>query len=277
MEKKFRKGEIVWAKVKGFPWWPGKIDSVSLKNKQTAREDLNKSSDYFYSIDFFGDNSHIELPSDKVENFNDNYILYSKTRQKRLLKSIELAKKLVKIQQNNNSFSNGVYPSSTIKNKTVIISENDIQNNFLGKKTQRNLSPSQAQLRDINISININVTNNHHNTLNFHPFSNLTKEKMMPSMVNALNDLNQQIINKKEEEGKDDNKKGKEEEKEEEEEDEEMEEETPEDKLKQSIDSFLRYQIENSSSKRTPFLLKSIEEIENNLKKISSSTYSVRI
>jgi len=25
MDKKFRKDELVWAKVRGFPWWPGKV------------------------------------------------------------------------------------------------------------------------------------------------------------------------------------------------------------------------------------------------------------
>jgi len=26
MDKKFKKDEIVWAKVRGFPWWPGKVN-----------------------------------------------------------------------------------------------------------------------------------------------------------------------------------------------------------------------------------------------------------
>lgn len=28
MEKKIKIGEIVWAKVRGFPWWPGKVKII---------------------------------------------------------------------------------------------------------------------------------------------------------------------------------------------------------------------------------------------------------
>ena len=25
MQHKFKKGEVVWAKIQGFPWWPGMV------------------------------------------------------------------------------------------------------------------------------------------------------------------------------------------------------------------------------------------------------------
>ena len=25
MQYKFKKGEVVWAKIRGFPWWPGMV------------------------------------------------------------------------------------------------------------------------------------------------------------------------------------------------------------------------------------------------------------
>lgn len=30
MTETFKKGEIVWAKVKGYPWWPGVVHSVDF-------------------------------------------------------------------------------------------------------------------------------------------------------------------------------------------------------------------------------------------------------
>jgi len=34
MEKKFKRGDIVWAKVRGFPWWPGIVKSINIKITQ---------------------------------------------------------------------------------------------------------------------------------------------------------------------------------------------------------------------------------------------------
>jgi hypothetical protein len=33
MEKKLKVGEIVWAKVKGFPWWPGIVRFYLIKDR----------------------------------------------------------------------------------------------------------------------------------------------------------------------------------------------------------------------------------------------------
>jgi hypothetical protein len=46
----FQSGQIVWAKIKGFPWWP----AVIAKIKDTKEGDIiNKE----FMVNFIGDNS----------------------------------------------------------------------------------------------------------------------------------------------------------------------------------------------------------------------------
>jgi len=44
---------------------------------------------------FIGDNSHSLLPFNKVEKFNTKLEEFSKTKKKTLLKSVEIAKKII--------------------------------------------------------------------------------------------------------------------------------------------------------------------------------------
>jgi hypothetical protein len=80
MDKKITKGEVVWAKVKGFPWWPGVVASTT------------RGGDIL--VNFIGDESHAELPMSKVCKFESKSDEYSNTKHKGLLNSIRLAKKI---------------------------------------------------------------------------------------------------------------------------------------------------------------------------------------
>jgi hypothetical protein len=31
MERRLKVGEIVWAKIRGFPWWPGMVRKVNIR------------------------------------------------------------------------------------------------------------------------------------------------------------------------------------------------------------------------------------------------------
>jgi hypothetical protein len=90
MEKKFRKGEVVWAKIRGFPWWPGVVKNISIKlGKGDERETK-------YTVNFIGDNSHAEVPSNKIESFLEKFEEHGNTKHKGLLNSIAIAKKIYK-------------------------------------------------------------------------------------------------------------------------------------------------------------------------------------
>ena len=78
----YKRGDLVWAKVRGYSWWPARIWDV-----------LRDKGDRKYRVDFIGDNTHQTVPHDKVADFADNYASYSVTKKKDLLDSIEIAKK----------------------------------------------------------------------------------------------------------------------------------------------------------------------------------------
>lgn len=56
--KIFEIDDVVWAKVKGFPWWPAIVANVTKKGS--------------YLLNFIGHNSHSYLTPDKIEIMSDN-------------------------------------------------------------------------------------------------------------------------------------------------------------------------------------------------------------
>lgn len=81
----FKRGDLVWAKVRGYSWWPAKIGEV--------HKERNDRSERKYRVDFIGDNTHQTVAFDKVADFIENYSRLSLTKKKDLLDSIEIAKK----------------------------------------------------------------------------------------------------------------------------------------------------------------------------------------
>jgi hypothetical protein len=91
MEKKFQKGEVIWAKVRGFPWWPGLVKKIITRvNRNDISDKENK-----IIVNFIGDNSHAELPTNKIDKFAIKFDEYSKTKNRMLLNSIQTAQKII--------------------------------------------------------------------------------------------------------------------------------------------------------------------------------------
>jgi len=96
MDKTFNKGEVVWAKVRGYSWWPGIVKKISLKfSKGENIKNLGNSKEERILVKFIGDNSHSVLPLDKIEKFEKKFSEFSKTKKKPLLHSIKLAQKFI--------------------------------------------------------------------------------------------------------------------------------------------------------------------------------------
>ena len=75
----FQVGEIVWGKIKGYPYWPSKIIDIS--------------SNLIYTIKFYNDNSYAKLSSKFLLKYkeNKNKISESNKKNKRLINAIKAA------------------------------------------------------------------------------------------------------------------------------------------------------------------------------------------
>ena len=79
----FNVGEVIWAKIRGYPWWPAMI---------TGTEDDNREKKY--AVSFIGDNTHSSLAKKCLEKFEKGLKMYSNTKKKNLLDTIEKAKEI---------------------------------------------------------------------------------------------------------------------------------------------------------------------------------------
>ena len=87
----YKEKDIVWAKIKGYLWWPSLISQISFKQQTT----LGKTSkEKIYSIELIGEKTNMKVSSEKIEPFIKNFDKHANTKNSSLLKSIELAKKI---------------------------------------------------------------------------------------------------------------------------------------------------------------------------------------
>ena len=118
MERKslYKKGDLVWAKIRGYPWWPGIVQTSKVK-LGTTKDENNKEIKVL--VNFLGDNTHAEIPLPKIENYEKKYEEYSKTKKKTLQKAISIANKLLK-EDNSNESNNKAVPEKTRREKKIL-------------------------------------------------------------------------------------------------------------------------------------------------------------
>jgi hypothetical protein len=111
----FSVGEIVWGKIKGYPWWPAMITETRDDNREKK-----------YICNFIGDNSHASLIKRDLAKFEE-LKNYSSTKKKDLLFAIQEAKHLYNIQKNNNNRYNN---NNNNNNNSNINSNNNFNNSY---------------------------------------------------------------------------------------------------------------------------------------------------
>lgn len=238
--REFRLKDIVWAKAKGDPWWPGIIKKISFYNIQKNNHIIREK---IYSIDFIGEKSHVKLSKENIELFIENYKKHLSAKQPSLIRSIKLAKKMCDknsakkiINLNEKKNNENIYDinEQKIKDKEIFktnkkneknkkdlcqnagdseynydsddeMSSEDYKKNkeTKSKKIQKDKN-NEKKDNNIKINININLTNNN-NTFNIFDLQNIGK--MAHNIdINEKNEKN--YLNKKNEEKKDIKKEG---------------------------------------------------------------------
>jgi hypothetical protein len=84
----FSKGEVIWAKIKGYPWWPAVVSTI-------LHDDSDEEPRAFI-VKFIGENSHAKLPDEKIARFNEKLEEYSNRKNKKLVESIDVALKILR-------------------------------------------------------------------------------------------------------------------------------------------------------------------------------------
>ncbi len=80
MSVKPQKDELVWTKLRNFPWWPGVV--VSYEGAGVL-------------VNFIGENSHATVPASKVCPYAENREKYAKGANAKLCKAIETADQIL--------------------------------------------------------------------------------------------------------------------------------------------------------------------------------------
>jgi len=233
----FKKGDIVWAKVRGFPWWPGVIRHILSKNNKN-----DSSEEKIFLIDFIGDESHVKLPLNKIEIFEEKSSKYSLNKNKKLQNAIEKAKRMKKTEK----YKENKDDTTTINSKDKsedndskflgkkIKSLNSIKENLLAKKKSKNeaVQTEKNSNPNIKININLNVVSTNHNIVNIQSSTTSFEQKNYKIVNDDDSSVNQS----------------------------QTEEENYEKKLKTLIMNLLNYPIEMPTNTSQKHIIKSLNE-----------------
>lgn len=118
MKCTFKKNDILWAKLKGFPWWPGKINSI----KSTS------SNQHTITIEFYGDKTTCVVPLSKIKPYQENFSLFSKSKRTTLQRAITLANKDIESSLAKQSTQEVKVNELAIINKIQNLLNNSIKN-----------------------------------------------------------------------------------------------------------------------------------------------------
>ena len=84
--KELKANDVVWAKLKGFPWWPAVVMKF-IHNKEHVNDNV-------VLIKFMGDLTTAVISVSRLLSFGEHYARFSSTKHRQLLRAITEAKRI---------------------------------------------------------------------------------------------------------------------------------------------------------------------------------------
>ena len=190
----YKEKDLVWVKLKGYPWWPSQISQISSKPITTLGKNTKEK---IYTIELIGEKNTLKVSSERLEPFTKNYDKHINTKNTSLLKSIELAKKIYEKNskkekeneeqnKNNNDNKDNINNDNTSKflqkkrnNDRIILDDEQNEEDKeikMNSNEEKNENMISTPKNNIKINININLTTNNQHTINLNSFQ--TKDAM---------------------------------------------------------------------------------------------------
>ena len=98
MSATYKRGEIVWAKIQGYSWWPGRITKIKLKlgitKNRLGKYILKYEKEPYFYVTFFPNDSMSKVKLKSIKKFIEGYQLRNAaSKRKKLKRAIEIAKR----------------------------------------------------------------------------------------------------------------------------------------------------------------------------------------
>ena len=145
----FEKGQLVWAQLTGYPWWPAFVDDMCEEK---------------YKVMFFPRRNFATLPPDKLRDFRDNYEQFSKgSKKKEFLHGLNEIKEFWETDDENSKQKEELIEQHSINQESSIINDDDEEKEyikikksvfeksqvFLNKKRELNLTVMNSLFKDL--------------------------------------------------------------------------------------------------------------------------------